>query len=328
MRRRLDGLVVGEHTGLRTGPGSQAEELTAYRPGADVRRIDWRASARARDLQVWRTQAEHELTCWLLLDQTASMAFGTVGLEKAELATTVAAAYGLLTDRPGNRLGVARLTTTGLSWGRLRPGRQAAVHVLRSDPAPREGPAVTSLAEALQEMGRRCTRSEVIVVVTDLLEPSGRVERPFDWEPALRRLARRHEVAVVEVIDPRELDLPAVGQLVLVDPESGHQRSIDSDDHRLRQAYRQHTAAHRSATAAAVRSAGAGHLPLHTDTDWPRALADFLRSRRRRAPRPASAGRPPGLAGDVGSGGSADLPAAGAAPTVLRPENNATTRRP
>ena len=78
MRRRLDGLLHGEHAGLRLGPGSDPEELTRYQPGHDVRRIDWKVTARAREPQVWITQAERELDTWLLLDQTASMAFGTI----------------------------------------------------------------------------------------------------------------------------------------------------------------------------------------------------------------------------------------------------------
>ena len=89
VRRRLDGLLHGDHAGFRLGPGSEAEELTRYRPGHDVRRIDWNVTARAREPQVWLTQAEHELDTWLLLDQTASMAFGTATAEKADLAVTV-----------------------------------------------------------------------------------------------------------------------------------------------------------------------------------------------------------------------------------------------
>ena len=92
VRRRLDGLLHGEYGGVRLGPGSEAEELARYQPGHDVRRIDWKVTARARQPHLWLTQAQHELETWLLLDQTPSMAFGTVVAEKADLATTVAAA--------------------------------------------------------------------------------------------------------------------------------------------------------------------------------------------------------------------------------------------
>ena len=136
VQRRLDGLLHGDHAGLRLGAGSEAEELARYQPGHDVRRIDWKVTARAREPHVWLTRAEHELDTWLLLDRTPSMAFGTAAAEKTDLASTVGGAVGLLTDAPGNRLGVVMLTATGLTWSRPLVGRVAAHRVLRTRPHP------------------------------------------------------------------------------------------------------------------------------------------------------------------------------------------------
>jgi uncharacterized protein (DUF58 family) len=285
VRRRLDGLLFGDHTGLRIGPGSDAEELTRYQPGHDVRRIDWKVTARAREPHLWLTQAEHEMDTWLLLDRTPSMAFGTVSLEKGQVATTVAAAIGLLTAAPGNRLGVASITDTGITWGHANPGRVAAHHAMHPSPAARDGLAPVSLADALDAMLRRHRRAGLRVIVSDLIEPTGQLQRPFPWERPLRQLVARHDVIVVEVVDPRELELPDVGQLVLVDPESGRQRDISSNDHRLRDAYAAGAAQHRRETADAVRAAGSAHLLLHTDRDWVTDLARFARARRRAAAR-------------------------------------------
>ena len=282
VRRRLNGLLHGDHAGLRLGPGSEAEELTRYQPGHDVRRIDWNVTARAREPHLWLTQAEHELDTWLLLDQTPSMAFGTATQEKAELAVTVAGAVGLLTAAPGNRLGVGTLTSEGLTWSRPLPGRIAARRALHpAGTLPRDGVAGTSLADALTALARRHRRPGLRVVVSDLLSPSGEFERPFDWEQPLRRLTARHDVVVVEVLDPRELELPAVGHLVLVDPESGRQRDVDTGDLKLRGAYARAAAEHRTATAQAVHAAGAGHLQLRTDRDWVGDLTHFVRARSR-----------------------------------------------
>jgi uncharacterized protein (DUF58 family) len=123
----------------------------------------------------------------------------------------------------------------------------------------------------------------VRVVVTDLIEPDGRTDRPFPWEPAVRRLAARHDVIVVEVLDPRELDLPDIGLLVLDDPETGRQREVWTSP-RLRLAYAEAAARHRLNVAEALRSCGAGHVRLRTDSDWVRDLARFILTRRR-APR-------------------------------------------
>jgi uncharacterized protein (DUF58 family) len=296
VQRRLDGLLAGEHRGIRLGPGSDAEELARYQAGDDVRRIDWNVTARSIEPQVWRTRADHALDTWLLLDETASMAFGTAassGLEKAEIADQLAAAVGLLTDGPGNRLGVVRYGRGdggGLVWSRPVAGRVAARRALRPATAgqggqagqarPRQGAPAIGLGEAVDALGRRHRRPGVRVVVSDLVDPSGQVERPFDWEAALRRLAARHDVVVLEVLDPRELELPDVGHLVLVDPETGRRRDVHTGEARLRARYAAAAAAQRAAIAAAVRACGAAHVRLRTDRDWFTDLARAVRSRR------------------------------------------------
>ena len=108
VRKRLAGLLNGDHEGLRLGSGSDADEVVRYRPGEDdVRRIDWNVTARSAETHVWRTRAQHEVETWVLVDETASMDFGTVEVEKGELAAWVTGAVGLLSDGPGNRMGVA-----------------------------------------------------------------------------------------------------------------------------------------------------------------------------------------------------------------------------
>ena len=239
VRRRLNGLLHGDHAGLRLGPGSEAEELTRYQPGHDVRRIDWKVTARAREPHLWLTRAEHELDTWLLLDQTPSMAFGTATQEKAELG-----GHRDRSRRAAHR--GARQPARRRHPDPRRPDLVPAARRVGSPPDDRctrrsrcrgTGIAATSLAEALTALARRHRRPGLRVIVSDLLSPSGEFERPFDWEPPLRRLTARHDVVVVEVFDPRELELPAVGHLVLVDPESGRQRDVDTGDSRMRAAY-------------------------------------------------------------------------------------------
>lgn len=280
VQRRLDGLLHGDHAGFRLGPGSDPEELTPYRPGHDVRRIDWKVTARAREPQVWLTRAEHELDTWLLLDQTASMSFGTTTAEKAELALSLAAAVGLLTDAPGNRLGVTTLRGHGLSWSRPRAGRSAAQQLLRADPGPRDGVSEVGLAAALTTLGRRHRRPGLRIVVSDLVEPDGAYQRPFGWEQPLRRLADRHDVIVVEIVDPRELELPDVGTVVLADPETGRQREVVTTPLLCRE-FAAAASAHRDRVAAALRRCGAAHLRLRTDSDWVADVVRFVLARKR-----------------------------------------------
>ena len=286
VRRRLPGRMHGDHHGLRLGSGSDPEEIVRYRPGEDdVRRIDWNVTARsAGQPHVWRPLAEHELETWVFVDDTASMAFGTQHLEKRDIAAGVTAAIAMLTAGPGNRLGTAHLRSAGLTWAAPLPSRAAAHRSLKAASHGRPEPTTTTapttasntapdLATALRSFGARHSRPGVRVVITDLVEPDGRVERPFAWEKPLRRLASLHETLVVEIVDPRELDLPDVGAVTLRDPESGRLREVWTSDRTVRERYAALAAAHRTATAEAVRRARAGHVLLRTDGDWVRDLA-------------------------------------------------------
>ena len=281
VRRRLPGRLHGDKRGLRLGSGSDPEEVVRYRPGEDdVRRIDWNVTARAGgDAHVWRPLAEHELETWVLVDATASMDFGTVALEKQHVAAGVTAAIALLTQGPGNRLGTAHLAADGLHWAAPVPSRAAAHRALKGTHRRRSNGQPLDLAQAIRTFAARHPRPGVRVVVTDFVEPDGRTERPFAWETSLRRLAAVHETLVVEIVDPRELELPDVGAVTLEDPETGRRREIFTSDRRLRARYAAATAAHRAATADAVRTSRAGHVLLRTDRDWVRDLARHVNGR-------------------------------------------------
>ncbi|MEJ3651401.1 DUF58 domain-containing protein [Actinomycetes bacterium KLBMP 9759] len=286
LRRRVDGLTHGDRPGRRIGVGGEVHAVRPYRPGEDdVRRMDWTVTARTGEPHVRVTVAEHELETWVLVDGSASMDFGTALMEKRDLAVAMVAAVGALTDRPGNRLGACLLTGAGLRAHRARTGRVATRALLRSLVAaerPEPGPsAVADLGAGIERMRREHRRPGLRVVVSDFLDPSS------GWEPALRRLAARHDVIAVEVIDPREEELPDVGLLTLVDPETGRRQEVRTGSVLLRSRFATEAAAHRTATAAAVRRTGAAHLVLRTDRDWVGEVARFVvasaRARRGRA---------------------------------------------
>jgi uncharacterized protein (DUF58 family) len=115
-----------------------------------------------------------------------------------------------------------------------------------------------------------------VVVVSDFLAPPG-------WERPLRVLAARHETLAVEILDPRELALPPVGLLDLVDPETGRRLEVPTNSRRVRDAYADAAARQRAEIAAALRAAGTAHLQLRTDRDWLRDLIRFVHLRRRRS---------------------------------------------
>jgi uncharacterized protein (DUF58 family) len=279
--RRLDGLLQGDFQGLVPGAGSESGDGRVYRPGDDVRRMDWNLTARTTVPHVRQTIIDRELETWLLVDGSASLDFGTADCEKWDLALFAAAAVGFLTARQGNRLGTMLATPTGTVTRPPRSGRNpllARLHELAAYRAPDATAAETppaDLAAAMDALRRVARRRGLVVVVSDFLEPR-------DWERPFRALASLHDVLAVEVVDPRELELPPIGLLMLVDPETGRRVEVQTRSAKLRARFAAAATNQRSAIAGALRRAGVDHVQLRTDRDWLRDIVRYVVSRRRR----------------------------------------------
>ncbi|MEU8821946.1 DUF58 domain-containing protein [Actinoplanes sp. NPDC048796] len=280
--RRLDGLLHGSYLGLVPGLGSEPAGSREYRPAEDeVRRMDWAVTARTTVPHVRTVDADRELATWVLVDASASMDFGTAELEKRELAVAAVAAVGFLTLGNGNRLGACVLTPEGTRRFPARTGRTPLMGVLR---ALSESPRATGAASLAEGMRTLPAKSGLVVIVSDFLDgldQDGLGPGRPEWEQPLRRLAARHQVLAVQVGDPREHELPDVGILTLVDPETGRRREVPTASRRLRERYAAAATRQQTTIAAAIRRAGAAHLPLRTDRDWVADIVRHVHARRR-----------------------------------------------
>ncbi len=276
VRRRLDGLLQGNHLGLVPGPGSEPGEARTYQPGDDVRRMDWAVTARTTVPHIRETVADRELETWIVVDLSASLDFGTAACEKRDLVVAAVAAIVHLTGGGGNRVGA--VISTGEKITRI-PARGGLAHarglVRKVAETPRAPEGVRGdLRDALEQLRRPPRRRGLAVVISDFLGD-------IDWQRPLRGLSARHELIAIEVLDPRDIDLPEVGTVVLVDPESGRQREVHASA-LLRREFAAAAAEHRASVAGAIRGAGGGHLVLRTDSDWIADTVRFVVARKRR----------------------------------------------
>ena len=274
--RRMEGLLAGDYRSILLGDGTELAQVRPYVPGDDVRRIEWNVTARTRVPHVRVQLAERVLVTWLVLDTSASMQFGTADRRKADVAEGVALAVGHVATRRGNRLG---LVTFGDSRPRTAPPKQGRVALLGLLASLREEPdeaqvGATSLAEALRRTAAFARQRSAVVVVSDF-------RGPLEWRRAVLDLAARHDVAAIEIRDPREQELPNAGALWLVDPETGRQLRVDTRSRKLRERFAAAAAAERAEVARVLARAGARHAVLSTSGDWLRSLAVFLRRGRR-----------------------------------------------
>jgi len=270
-------MLAGDYRSAQYGDGTELAQVRPYAAGDDVRRIEWNVTARMGEPHIRVTLAERVLVTWLVLDTSPSMQFGTADRRKADVAAGVAIAVGHIATRRGNRLGITTFGDSAPSTLPPSQGRQGLLGLLEALGREPEQAQVgaTSLGDALKRTTAIARQRGVLVIVSDF-------RGPLDWRKPLLQAMSRHDVVAVEIRDPRELELPNVGELWLVDPETGRQVRADTRSAKLRARFAAAAAEERAEVARTLALAGARHVVLTTSGDWLRSLAGFLRRGRHR----------------------------------------------
>ena len=261
---RASGALPGDRRAAGLGMGTELAQLRPYEPGDDVRYIDAAATARTGEPYVKLHVPERTLTTWLVVDVSPSMAFGTAERLKSDVAEGVATVMARLAVR---RAGRVALLTFGAGESRLlrprasRPGVMAVRRALEEGVAPDGFSEPDALALALNHIRKVAGQPGLVVVVSDFRDQD-------DWTRALGALAMRHSVVAVEVRDPRESQVPAVGRLALVDPETGQRVEVDTTRRAVRERFEAIEAARRAGVAAAMTRLRVQHVVLSTHEDW------------------------------------------------------------
>lgn len=275
VRRKLDGVLQGEHLGLIPGPGSEPGEAREYQPGDDIRRMEWSVTARTTQPHVRQMVADRELETWLVVDMSASLDFGTVNCTKRDLAVAAAAAMVHLTSGGGNRHGAIIVTGDQVVRVPARAGRAHARNLLQAIATTRRASQGVrgDLHAGIEALRRPQRRRGLAVVISDFLGP-------VDWERSLRAIGAHHELLAVEVLDPRDLDIPEVGEVTLADAETGQIRDVTVTP-ALRRDFAAAARAHQQKVHRTIRSCGGPVLSLSTDRDWITDTVKFVAQRRR-----------------------------------------------
>lgn len=276
--RRLDGRLQGMHRTAHRGSGIDFTGLRAYSDGDDARHIDWNVTARLDEPHLRVFTEDRELTVWLVLDRSASMAAGRPGRGKHDVLAELALVLARLFGRGGNRVG-ALLFDTGKP--RVVPPGTSRRHALRigaelARTAEARGGATTDLAEMLDAAGRLARRRALIVVLSDFIGDG-------DWERSLQRLARRHEVVALRIVDTADDVLPEAGLIVVEDAETGEQLVVDSADPLLRVRFHAAVDARDARLTAGMRRAGVPVHRIDTDRDLAEALVEVVARTRDRS---------------------------------------------
>jgi uncharacterized protein (DUF58 family) len=266
-------MLPGDRRAAGVGAGTELAQLRPYEIGDDVRYIDPAATARTGQAHVRLHVPERALTTWIVLDVSPSMAFGTARRLKADVAEGVALVFGRLGVR---RAGSVGLVAFGAAAPRMlpprgaKPGIVALRRMLAEGVAPDGQHRVDALADALARVARMARQPGLVVVISDFRDQHG-------WQRPLAGLRARHSVLATEIVDPREAEVPAVGRLALVDPETGARVEVDTSRRRVRERFAELERERRETLARELRRLRIDHVALSTDQDWLLTLGRHLR---------------------------------------------------
>jgi len=269
--------LAGSYHSVFKGRGMAFAEVRQYQPGDDVRFIDWNVSARMNDAYVKVFTEEREMTVMLLVDLSASERFGSVARPKIEAVAEVAALLAFSAIKNNDRVGLILFTDR---IERFVPPKKGRGHVMRVVTeilnAQPEGEG-TDLRTALDLLGSLSKRRSVAFCISDFIDEG--------YERALRVASKRHDLIPVQVVDPREEELPDVGVALVEDLETGELVEVDTSDARVRDAFAHSVHTQRARREQLFRRLRVDHVTVKTDGDYARPIAELFRRRQRRMSR-------------------------------------------
>ena len=280
--RRLDGTLQGDYRSLFFGAGLDFADLREYQAEDDVRSIDWNVTARMNTPYVRQYLEDREVTAWFLLDLSPSMAFGAVDRNKQSVVVDFVATLARLLTRNGNRVGAMLYDNRIESTIPPRGGRGQVLRLIndlmKRQPSP--GGSMTDLSRLIETAANSIKRRSLVFLVSDFICLPG-------WDRPMNLLARRHDLLPIRLLDPREVELPDVGVVLVEDSETGEQLSVDTRDKKLRRRFNEAANRREEELMQTFKRAGVDHLSLSTDEDMVKAILRFaaLRKRTRRRQR-------------------------------------------
>ena len=276
-RRLVDSAFGGQYHSVFKGRGMNFEDVRAYNPGDEVRFIDRNVTARTGDLHVKNFTEERELTVVLVVDVSASGAFGSVSQSKRELAAEVASVLAFSAVGNRDKVGLLLFTDTVELFLPPQKGRGHVLRIIREVLFYQPKGRRTDVAAALEYLNKVVSRRAVVFLLSDF--------QSADFSRPLSVTSQRHDLVAVPVIDPLEEELPDVGRVSLEDAETGAIYEVNTSDRRVRAAFVNAVATRRQTLASLLRRARVDAITLRTDTDYLPAMRAFFQQRARRIAR-------------------------------------------
>ncbi len=269
----MNNVFGGEYHSAFKGRGMEFAEVRPYQIGDDIRNIDWNVSARTGETYVKVFEEEREQTLMLVVDVSGSGWFGTQTKFKQEIAAEICAIVAFSAIQNNDKVGMLLFSDQVEKLVPPKKGRQHVLRLIRDLFAHEPASQGTNIGVALDHVIRVLKRRSIVILVSDFLDR--------DYERQLRVLRSRHDVVAVQIVDPREEDLPAMGLVHLTDPETGETVVLDTSSRRSREAFFEQARSRRARTDNLFRKLQLDRVIISTSDDFVDPLVQFFRRRNR-----------------------------------------------
>ena len=272
--RLVNESLAGEYHSVFKGRGMEFDEVREYQHGDDVRTIDWNVTSRAGRPFVKRYVEERELTVMLLVDMSASGAFGSAGKMKSEIAAEISALLAFSAIKNSDRVGAILFTDRVEKFIPARRGSKHVLRVIREMLFHTPQHRGTCIQKALEHLNLVVHKRSVVFLISDLLDQG--------FEQSLKVANRRHDIVMIQIMDPRERELPDVGILEMRDSETGEIVRIDTALSWVRDTFRENWDRNQARLAKLFDSHRMDHLTVETGKAYDIPLIRFFEQRAKR----------------------------------------------
>ncbi len=276
-RRLVRESFSGEYLSSFRGQGLDFDDFREYQHGDEVRFIDWNVTARMNQPFVRKFHEARELALVLAVDVSGSADFGSVALSKREVAAEIAAVLGFSALHNGDKVGLVIFAAEPLLFIPPEKGSRHLLRMIREILVARPANPTTSVAGVCDFLIRMLHRKSLVCVISDF--SADPIDRP------LGKLARKHETIALRVIDPLECQLPKAGHVVMIDPETGADIQVNTNDADLRSSYANLMERQLQHVTTVFKKHAIDSADLTTDGDTLAALHQLLKRRSRHRPR-------------------------------------------
>ena len=271
-----DEIFAGKyHTAFR-GRGMSFSEVREYRPGDDVRDIDWNVTARSHRADVKVYDEERELTMMLLVDVSPSRMFGSEELTKKNLTTEIAATLAFSAAKNNDKVGCILFSDHIEKFIPPKKGRSHILMIIRELVSFTPSGKGTNISEALRYLVGVNKKRATTFLLSDFINSEADMPK---LEDALKIASAKHDIMAIRVFDKCDEHLPDVGIIEVEDAESGERSWLDTSSRRVREFWAQQYAERNTAMASLLTHNRVDMAEVATDGDYVKELIKMFKKR-------------------------------------------------